>query len=71
MFIPFGCINNTLILIICQVEIEKFFNLKQKNLEILHKNVIPRRIYATSLWKYEYSVSQKELNGLISPRPIQ
>ena len=51
MFIPFGCINNTLILIICQVEIEKFFNLKQKNLEILHKNVIPRRIYAISLWK--------------------
>ncbi len=71
MFILFGCINNTLILIICQVEIEKFFNLKQKNLEILHKNVIPRRIYAISLWKYEYSVSQKELNGLISPRPIQ
>ena len=50
MFILFGCINNTLILIICQVEIEKFFNLKQKNLEILHKNVIPRRIYAIYLW---------------------
>ena len=50
MFILFGCINNTLILIICQVEIEKFFNLKQKNLEMLHENVIPRSIYAIYLW---------------------
>ena len=49
MFILFVGINNTPMLIVCQVEIEKFFNLKQKNLEILHKNVIPRRIYAISL----------------------
>lgn len=51
MFIPFDCINNTPIFILCQAQIEIFFNLKQKNLEILHKNVISRRIYAISLWK--------------------
>ena len=51
MFIPFGCINNTPILIVCQAQIEKIFNLKEKNLEIIHKNVIPRRIYAISLWE--------------------
>ena len=49
MFILFGCINNTPMFIVCQAQIGKIFNLKQKNLEILHKNVIPRRIYAISL----------------------
>ena len=49
MFILFCCINNTPMFIVCQALIEIFFNLKQKSLEILHKNVISRRIYAIRL----------------------
>ncbi|EHE18711.1 hypothetical protein SPAR58_0121 [Streptococcus pneumoniae GA19451] len=45
--------------------------MKQKNLEILHKMSFLGVFMLFFSGKHEYSASQKELNELIFPRPIQ